>query len=89
MNEIENFQVGQIESYKFTFEYNNIRYDEYIHCKVLEVLEMRGDDPHKIKVLQIHNYQDFILNRNTYDNYTERILKVDNLDAFPNSWYTK
>ncbi|WP_294240414.1 hypothetical protein [uncultured Chryseobacterium sp.] len=75
------FKVGEIETYEHVFKNarNNL-YAEYIHCIVLERLEEEiGYKPKRIRVNQIHNLEVYISSPDSYDNFSERILKTDNI----------
>jgi len=69
------FNVGDYWTYKYIFNYRGFRMEEYIHCIVDEQIIEHGDLI-KIKVRQVHNLEDYLVNRN-YENYSERILVVD------------
>ncbi|RWX00984.1 hypothetical protein [Flavobacterium cerinum] len=75
------FSLKSIETYINPFTINDIKYQEYIHCKVVEYLEVdRSNRPEKIKVLQIHNLEDFLKGDET--NTSERILEIYKIQPF-------
>ena len=69
------FNVGERWTYMYTFKDNSCDYTEFIHCEVLEQIFI-NNDLHQVKVKQIHNLEDYLVNKN-YDNYSERTLNVD------------
>jgi len=69
------FEIGKYVTYRYSFVHNNYKKDEYINCIVIEHIKIK-DELRQIKVKQIHNVEDYLLNKN-YENYTERILKVE------------
>ncbi len=69
------FNVGDCWTYKYSFIHNGYIKEEYIHCKVLEQIFV-NDDLRQIKIKQIHNLEDYLINKN-YQNFSERILIVD------------
>ncbi|MFC4687164.1 hypothetical protein ACFO4P_09485 [Epilithonimonas pallida] len=79
------FQFDALLTYKYTFN-NKKGYlvEEYIHCIILEHLEMfDGQTPRKIKINQIHNLEQYFSNPE-YNNFSERILKTDDLEFIIN-----
>ncbi|SMP16357.1 hypothetical protein [Chryseobacterium profundimaris] len=82
------YQFDALLTYKYTFN-NNKGYmvEEYIHCIVKEHLDKYdGSTPRKIRVNQIHNLEEYFSNPD-YNNYSERVLKTDDLQ-FVNNWKT-
>ncbi|AXG73601.1 hypothetical protein DVK85_04895 [Flavobacterium arcticum] len=79
----EYFKVGQIETYMRPVTYNGNNFQEYIHCKVVEHLEIGRDNiPEKIKVLQIHNLLDFLNGIRT--DVSEKELYVNSVNPLVN-----
>ncbi|WP_394660344.1 hypothetical protein [uncultured Chryseobacterium sp.] len=69
------FEIGKHRTYKYSFIYKNYIIDEYINCIVIEHIRIKGE-LRQIKVKQIHNVEDYLLNK-SFENYTERILQVE------------
>lgn len=75
------FNIGECWTYEYLFVHGGYTRKEHIHCIVEEHIILNGD-LEKIKVKQIHNLEDYFINRN-HENYSERILKVDSSILFP------
>lgn len=76
-------KVGQFITYIYTFKDGNNYLDEYIHCIILEHLKLdRDGSPEKIKVLQIHNLEDY--SNGIKHDVKERELTVSKIKIFIN-----
>ncbi|GEM_PF-3506230 len=69
------FEIGKHRTFKYTFECKNYMRDEYINCIIIQHIRVHGE-LRQIKVKQIHNVEDYLLNKN-YENYSIRLLKVE------------
>lgn len=73
------YDIGKFATFKLSFIDGTNKVDEYIHCFILEHLEVdRDSNPKVIKVKQIYDLKDYSINRND-NNTLERVLNVAEL----------
>ena len=82
------YKIGELRTFCHTFDVKNKKVIEYIHCIVIEHLQVFGDDtPKQIRVKQIHNLYDYYQNKESV--LTERILSTEKLTLTNNeSFYS-
>jgi len=80
----EPYKIGNSITFIKNFRNEKLSIDEYIHCIILEYLKVdREGRPEKIKVLQIHNLEDFDKTGNR-NNTSEREFYIRDISHFIN-----
>lgn len=80
-NEDIYYSVGSIETYIYPFKIDDVKFQEYIHCEVIEHLQTDRDGrPEKIKVNHIHDLESYL--RGQKENVSERILELYKIQPY-------
>ena len=82
MNEDYNyafFRVGVVRQFKYEFVHKGENISKISYFKILEITDKdRHDNPVELKVLELHNYQQFLSGDET--NTSIRVFKVRDLE---------
>lgn len=78
------FKLDALETFVYSFKYEDFEVDEYIHGIVIEYISTNFDgSPEIVKIKQINNLVDYLAGKEDYS-FTERIFRVSELNPFIN-----